>query len=147
MKYRVQMEAVFNNSDSNDILNHIESVKASVYKAEYFTPVYVNRLSKKLENTELEPTEYVSVDFDGSEEAHLGTNTGTEFKVLIDVSFSANLDLINLLNYIESIKSNAINTYNRSCRYFECKHEELVTPLPKDGAYGYINFDGEVVNH
>lgn len=148
MKYRVQMNAVFNNSDSNDLLNHMESIKANVYIPDFYTPVYINKDTKKIENVEDNPIEYVSVDFEGTQESHLGTHPGDEFKMNIDVSFENESDLFSLLNYIETIKDKALVGDNeRNCRYFECKHEELATPLPKDGSYSYIDFDSAPVTH
>ena len=150
MKYRIQLNAVFNNTNSNSILNEVESIKSNVYEAESYTSVPIVRKAEKLdvvgEITE-NPTLYDSVDFDVSQTTHSGEPEGkSNFKIEVDISFSAEQDYKNFLNYIESIKSNASTDYNRNCRYFECRHEESV-PLNKDGAYSYIDFDGEQITH
>jgi len=149
MKYRIQMEAVFNNTYANDILNEIESVKANVYDAEQSTAVSIIRKCEKLEVVEEagEATLYDSVDFNASQDNHTGSPSGiSEFRVNLDVSFDTESECNDLLNYIEGIKSNASNSYGRICRWFQCRHEEN-TPLSKDGAYSYIDFDGEQIEH
>jgi len=148
MKYRVQLDAVFNNTNANSILNHAESIKDKVYNSESPTEVDIIRKGQKSEviNDFDIGTIYENVNFDASQASHSGTPEGTEFKVGVDISFAVEQDLKNFLNYIESIKSNASSENTRSCRFFECRHEEN-TPLAKDGEYSYIDFDGEIIEH
>jgi len=148
MKYRVQFNAVFNNVNANTILNQVESIKDKIYNALSATSVLIIRKGKKLEVVdEYEiPTEYENIDFDESQDTHSGTPEGTGFKVDIDVSFAVEQDFLNFLNYIESIKSDADSDKIRYCGWFECRHEEAL-PLSKDGAYSYLDFDGEQIEH
>ncbi len=148
MKYRIQLNAVFNNVNANSILIYIESIKNKVYKPSFKTIVNIERIAKKIEyvNYMNTPDEYDHVNFDEGVASHIGVHTGDEFGIVIDISFTVQQDYFNVLNYIESIKSNALSgSYIRYCRYFECRHEEI--PLTKDGTYGFINFDGEQINH
>lgn len=150
MKYRIQMSAVFNNTDSNAILNQIESIKSNVYKAEYFTPIFIERKTTKSEITELnnEAVVYDFIDFDDEVINHVNTPEGvTNFNITIDISFSTQQHMFDFLNYVESIKAKSLENELRYCRYFSCRHEELTTPLLKDGEYFYIDFDGEIIVH
>jgi len=147
MKYRIQLNAVFPNTIANTILNEVESMKTDVYEAQSFTEVAIERIGKKLEVVdEYETaTEYETINFDAGQATHSGSPEGTGFVVVVDISFSSETDCNTFLNYIETVKSNADSNKLRSCRYFECNHEEI--PLKKDGSYSYINFDGEQITH
>jgi len=46
MKYRVQLDAVLNNEDSNAILNHVETIKADVFTSTAFSHVPIVRVAK-----------------------------------------------------------------------------------------------------
>lgn len=153
MKYRVQLEATFNNTNSNNILNYIESIKDKVFSTVESTEVTIIRKADKRDHV---PNDVISlgtgresVDFDNpTQETYSASPEGvTEFDIILDVSFSIQQDMYDLLNYVESIKSEAIlgSNYSRMCRFFECRHEEV--PLSKDGPYSYIDFDGAQVNH
>lgn len=150
MKYRIQFSASFNNTNSNAILNEIETVKTKVFNPSNYTSVPIIR---KLNKTDYEtdpdiiPNEYNSIDFDASEDTYSDTPTGiTEFTVNIDISFDVEQDFFDCINYLESIKSNAIVANIKSCRHFECSHEES-QPLPKDGPYVYMDFSGSQLTY
>lgn len=144
MKYRIQFSGIVDNTDANAILNEVESIKTDVYEADHYTPVHIKRITKKCKNQD-EEVVYSSVDFDVSQETHSGTPTGeTDFKIDVDISFTVLQDCYDFLNYIEGIKSDVTDG---NCRWFSCRHEEMTTPLPKDGSYSYIDFDGEVIEH
>ena len=148
MKYRIQMDAVFNNSDANSILDHIESIKTKVYTPIGSELVEIILKSNKCDIGEVgEQTEYDFVDFTTEQETHTTNHSGTEFQIKVDVSFVVLQDYYDLLNYIETIKSSTINTagYVRDCRFFQCNHDE--SPLIKDGTYSYIDFDGTELTH
>lgn len=150
MQKRIQFNVVFNNSDANDILNHVEGIKSSVKVPVGNELVAIIRKTSKLENITdgiVNPTVYATIDFDISAATHNTTHTGTEFEVVIDVCFEVDQDFYDLLNYIESIKVNAITGagYARGCRFFDCNHDS--NPLIKDGSYSYIDFDGIQVTH
>lgn len=153
MKYRIQFKAVYNSSDANAILNQIETQKHDVFLPAYYTEVDIIREGKKLESDETkldeELTEYISVDFDASgSETHTHSISGIdEYLVTVDVSFALEADFNTCMNYLESIKGNADSNKKRSGRNFECKHDEQVTPLPKDGAYTYMDFDGSPLTY
>ena len=148
MKYRIQLNAVFNNTNANAILNRVETDKTKVYKAVEYTQVEIMRVAKKYDYDSVENnkgTERESVDFDASQDTHSGEPTGvSEFYVELDISFSVQSDFDSFMNYLEGIKDNYINPsgedYIRIGRNFDCKHEE--SPLTKDGAYTYMDFDG-----
>jgi len=148
MKYRVQFEGVFNNTDANAILNHIESIKTDVFKATQYTEVSIIRKAIKTDydGQLLSPgNEYASVDFDIAQATHSGDPTGVvEFYVGVDVSFTVQQDEFDLLNYLESIKANALtgsgNDYLRFGRHFDCRHDQ--SPLINDGSYTFMDFDG-----
>lgn len=150
MKYRVQLNAVFNNTDANAILNHIEGIKSSIYKAVEPTQVQIVREAKKLEYISdglVIATEYASVDFDAVATTHVDVPADTELEILLDVSFSVEQDNFDLLNYLETIKGQALTTSNqiRTCRFFICRHEEV--PIQKDGEYSYTDFDGTILTY
>jgi len=153
MKYRIQFSGVYNSDNANAILNQIESQKHDVFEPTYYTAVPIVRKSKKLESDENkeepELAEYVSVDFDASgSETHTHSISGIdEFLVIVDVSFDLIADFHTCINYLESVKSNADNTKQRNCRYFDCKHEEQIIPLPKDGSYTFMDFDGSQLTY
>lgn len=149
MKYRVQLTAVFDNTNANAILNHVESIKTQVYDAQSPTVVPIERKGKKLEYIEdfhYSGTEYEVIDFDISQQSYSVLHIGTEFTVEVDISFVVEQNCKDFLNYIEGIKSNAVSSKIRTCRWFECRHEEAL-PLVKDGAYSYLDFDGEQIIH
>ncbi len=155
MKYRIQLFATFNNTDSNDILDEVETIKTNVYDVDHYTEVDIIRKAKKLEYNETDdsdfiPIEYDNVDFDAGEITHSDVPTGiVEFDVDLDISFSDSQKYYDFLNYIETIKGNAKvgSSYIRHCRFFECRHDETTIPLPKDGSYSYIDFDGSELTH
>lgn len=147
MKYRIQFSAVFDNTDANAILNEIETDKAKVFEPNYYTEVPNIRKGKKLEDdeskAETDLIEYVSIDFDDTPQTITDTNSGiSQYLVSIDISFDVEADFHDCINYLESIKGNAFSDRNRSCRHFECNHDSQAKPLPKDGSYTYMNFDG-----
>ena len=150
MHKRIQFNAVFSNSNANNILNHIEGIKTLPYVPVGNELVTIIRKSSKFENVADSitiPTIYATVDFNIAVVTHNTTDTGTEFEVSIDVSFTVAQDCYDLLNYIESIKANSIigAGYARNCRFFDCNHDS--NPLIKDGAYSYIDFDGVIIAH
>lgn len=149
MKYRIQMDAIFSNANANSILDHMESIKSLPHASTGFEHVSTVRKSSKcnIDNIDNPLVEYDTVDFDTAQTTHTTSHSGTEFHVSLDVSFSVQQDYLNLLNYIESIKSLSISTtgYIRVCRFFICNHDE--NPLINDGSYNYIDFDGAVQSH
>lgn len=151
MKYRVQFNAVFKNSDANKILNHIEQIKKKAFMPLGSTEVEIILSTKKSEyvsNSQYPVNIYSQVDFNLSPKNHGDIPQGIlEFEVSVDISFEIEQDSFDLLNYIESIKSLALTTDNqlRLCRFFECMHEEF--PLRNDGSYSYIDFSGSVITH
>ena len=152
MKYRIQFSAVLNSANSNALLNQIESQKSDVFEPTYYTEVPIIRKAKKLESDEnkfeSELTEYASVDFDDSEDTHSHSLSGVdEYLVSIDVSFSDVADFNTCMNYIESIKDDVFSDKQKSCRNFECMHDSQIKPLPKDGAYTYVDFDGSQLTY
>jgi len=153
MKYRIQFKAVYDNSDTNAILNQIETQKHDAFTPAYYTEVDIIRLGKKIESDdtkeEYELTEYISVDFDASgSETHTHSISGIdEYLVNLDLSFDLEADFNDCMNYLESIKDTAFVSKERYCRNFECRHDEQVKPLPKDGAYTYMDFDGSQLTY
>lgn len=145
MKYRIQFKASFDNTNSNNILNEIEGVKTKVYEADSYKAVNIIRKTEKKDSSEINATVHSSVDFDASQVTHSDTPSGTEFVVDLDISFSLQQDFYDCINYLESIKSLAINTSSRFGRYFECMHDE--SPLRNDGGYSYIDFDGSQLTY
>ena len=73
-------------------------------------------------------------------------------RIEIDISLINKQDALDLLNYIENIKSKAYKPKNtekiiplRNTRYHECSHDED-NPTPC-GNYVHIDFDKEKKNH
>jgi len=148
MKYRIQLNAVFNNTNANAILNQVESIKDKTYNALSATVVPIIRKGKKLEIADdlITPTEYENVNFDTTQVTHSGIPEGLGFVTDVDISFAVEQDCFDFLNYIEGVKNQADSDEPRKCRWFECRHEEAA-PLSKDGAYSYIDFSGEQIEH
>jgi len=152
MKYRVELNTVFNNTDANSLLNYIESIKTKIFN-QIGTQVPIVRKAYKgnyEEDALIQENQYASIDFDSSQYNHIDSPGGiTDFHIIIDISFTVQQDYYDFLNYVETIKSNALNTgpivYIRNCRYYICRHEEI--PLIKDGVYSYIDFDGSQLIH
>lgn len=151
MKYRIQLNAIFDNKNANDILNYVENIKTLIYEETIYPSIPIIRKAKKNEkgNSVDSQIEYAKVDFSNIKKTHINNPSGiNEFEINIDISFNIQSDYYDFLNYIETIKPNAINSdssYIRNCRFFECMHEEI--PLRRDGKYFYINFDGVKEKH
>lgn len=142
MKYRVQLNAVFNNSDANDILNQMESIKDKVFNS-LSTIVPIIRETKKDSydsNPTEELTEYVSIDFDATQATHSDVPPVSDLNIKIDISFTVQQDFYDCINYLESIKNLAQVDKLRFGRIFDCNHDE--DPLINDGTYIYTDFDG-----
>ena len=142
MKYRIQFSGAFDNTNSNAILNEMESAKAKVFSPTGFTQVPIERKGKKLEYLENNdvPTEYASIDFDAIQATHSVDDGQAYYEVNLDLSFDVEQDFLDCINYLETIKNSADNTKAHSCRHFECNHDEI--PLVLDGSYTYMDFMG-----
>jgi hypothetical protein len=75
-------------------------------------------------------------------------------RVEIDISFDNKQDAIDLLNYVEKVKSKAVETTSskdpilsikKTCSYHECKHDD--TPPTQCGNYTNVNFSGIEVEY
>ena len=75
-----------------------------------------------------------------------------KYRIELDLSFDSEQDAIDLLNYIENIKSKAFKPTGsekiaciRKARYHECSHDDPNPTQCKD--YVNIDFDAEVKTH
>lgn len=149
MKYRVQADLSFTDeSKSVALVNEVEVNKTEVFSPTGFTQVEIIRKAEKADYyddfTDTK-TNVSSVDFEASEVTHEVGATDTEYRVEVDVSFEVQQDAYDLLNYIETIKTDSSSDKTRSVRYFVCNHDEV--PLIKDGAYTYVDFSIESQVH
>ena len=150
MIYRLQVSAVFDSDTANDILNQVEAQKSDIFVPGYYTEVANVRDARKLEDDEAKEesdlVEYVNVDFDVAQATHTHDISGVAgFLFKLDVSFVVQQDFYDLINYIEARKLTANNNKIRYGRFFDCNHDSQAKPLPLDGAYTYIDYDGLVL--
>lgn len=146
MTYRIQLQAVFDSNIANEILNQVESQKSLVFEPNYYTEVPNIRESKKLEDNknkkDIDLDQYVNINFDEIQKKHTHNISGVGFLVKLDISFSVEQDYFDFINFIETKKANADNSKIRNCRHFQCNHDSQIKPLPLDGAYIHVDFDG-----